>query len=520
MSISRHFLDVAGRRVHYRKAGKGPPLLMVHQSPRSSAEYEPLMKAWSEHFTCIAPDTPGFGQSTPLPGEPEIGDFADAIVAFLDAAGLGKVAGYGFHSGGIILVSALRRHPERFSALAIGGYGVWTYEERESFGASYLPPFRPTAYGEHLTWLWSRVLEQTWFFPWFDTRHEVRLKMAHADPPRVDAVVREMLDSGDAYRAGYGAVFRAPRDIPPPDAAPPPTLITAYDGDPLQAHIARLGQLPSSWEAYPVATLAEHQEASLAFLHAAPPPQVATVRESASAGFVRVKSEGFDGLIHWQGARDSDRVVLHAPGASIEVLDLQGALAIDLPGHGLSGDFNAPADIGAWARLTADAIRTVSTAPSLVVAGKGISALLALAVATEVGAVAVEGIDAHVPHTSDVPAWIERQPDLTPDRFGNYLTTAWAVVRASNFFWPWFSVDAEHAIPFSPEQIDPERLAVLHRSLIRARSATALLRALLTADREQLVAEAPPVANWQTADWAASRVWQLPLNTGDIDGNS
>ena len=106
-----------------------------------------------------------------------------------------RVPAYGFHSGGIILVSAVRRHPQLFSALAIGGYAIWTEEERRIFGESYLPPFRPSAYGEHLTWLWNRMLEQSWFFPWFDVRHPARLKGAHDDPERVDAAIREMLDS-------------------------------------------------------------------------------------------------------------------------------------------------------------------------------------------------------------------------------------------------------------------------------------------------------------------------------------
>ena len=61
--ITRHILTIpgTGRKVHYRRCGEGPALLMVHQSPRSSAEYSALMQAWGQHFTCIAPDTPGFG---------------------------------------------------------------------------------------------------------------------------------------------------------------------------------------------------------------------------------------------------------------------------------------------------------------------------------------------------------------------------------------------------------------------------------------------------------------------------
>lgn len=523
MNITRHFLDVAGRRVHYRKAGKGPPLLLVHQSPCSSAEYEPLMRKWGEHFTCIAPDTPGFGQSTPLPGDPadaKIEDFADAIVAFLDAAGLDKVAAYGFHSGGIILVTALRRHPERFSALAIGGYAIWTEEESRIFGESYLPAFQPSAYGEHLTWLWNRMLEQSWFFPWFDVRPQARMKVAHADPAKVGAAVRDMLESGDAYRAGYGAVLRAPRDIPEPDADTPPVLVTAYDGDPLQAHLARLGDLPANWSARPVATPAEHQDVSLAFLRGHSPSVAVAPGEAADEGFVHVQAEGFDGLIHWRGDRGMGRILLHAPGASSDLLDAAGVLLVDLPGHGLSDAYIANADIGSWARIAAAAIRAISTASSPLIAGEGLSALLALAVAREVGASGVEAIDAHIP--LDGMEWIERHPDLTPDRFGAYLAQGWSMVRASRFFWPWFKADAAHAIPFGAEDIAPAELARRHRSLIRARSGKALTEALLTADRAALVAGAPAVVTWNVAGWASDHpeIWRPQFNTGETDGHS
>ena len=76
----------------------------------------------------------------------------------------------------VILVAALRRHPDLFRCLAIGGYAVWTPEEMAIFGESYLPEFHPSGYGEHLTWLWSRMLEQSWVFPWFDTRDELPRK--------------------------------------------------------------------------------------------------------------------------------------------------------------------------------------------------------------------------------------------------------------------------------------------------------------------------------------------------------
>lgn len=431
--ITRHVLTIpeTGRKVHYRRCGTGPLLLMVHQSPRSSAEYERLLCEWSAHFTCIAPDTPGFGQSDPLPPDatghqPEIADFADALDAFLTALGVETCVAYGFHSGGIILVAAMHRHPRRFAALAIGGYAIWTPQEMRAFGESYLPPFRPSAYGEHLTWLWNRMLEQSWVFPWFDLRDEARLPGAHADVARIHAAVIEMLDAGDAYRGGYGAVLRAPRDIPPPDTITPPVLITAYAGDPLQSHIARLGAMPPTWHAAAVATPAAHEAQSLTFLcrHATGTP--ARLAEDADEGWIAFA----EGLVHWRGVRRADRLVLHAPAAE-GAEPAPGEVAIDVPGHGLSSEF---ADIGA----TIEAAR---------------------------GALGAR----HIAWPTPPPGDPERlYPDLTPDRFGAHLLRAWGVARAEALFAPWYATDKDHAVRIAAAALAPEAIACRARARLRA----------------------------------------------------
>jgi haloalkane dehalogenase len=452
--ITRHYIDVGARRVHYRRCGSGPALLMVHQSPRSSAEYEPLMRQWGAHFTCIAADTPGFGQSERLPGAPDIDDFADATVALIDALGLDRVHAYGFHSGGIILVTALKRHPQRFHRLAVGGYAIWTPEEMATFGDAYLPPFVPSAYGEHLTWLWNRVLEQSWFFPWFDVRHEARLSVAHDDPARVHAVVMDMLDAGDAYRAGYGAVLHAPRDIPPPVAVTPPVLITAYNGDPLQAHIDRLGAMPKGWEARKVATPAAHQAASLAFLKSQDAEPVRDLAEADDGGFITVKTEDFDGLIHWRGNQHgAHHMLVHAPGREMEAALPESRVVIDMPGHGLSDDWAGPAptEIAPWLAVTHAARETLG-------AGQLMYRLLP------------EGDPDRL------------FPDLSPDRFGQYLTKAWSIVRAGRFFNPWYEASAAHACAFEDGCVALDRMAQDHRALLRARAAREMMIAYSTND--------------------------------------
>ena len=436
--ITRHMLTIpaSGRRVHYRRCGAGPVLLMVHQSPRSSAEYEALMQQWAVHFTCIAPDTPGFGQSDPLPAtggkDPEIADFADAIGEFLDALGVGPCPAYGFHSGGIILVAALKRQPHRFRCLAVGGYAIWSAEEMRIFGERYLPDFHPSDYGEHLTWLWNRILEQSWIFPWFDTREEARLSVAHADVNRVSQAVSEMLDAGSHYRAGYGAVLRASRDIPAAEESVPPCLITAYDGDPLQSHIDRLGDMPAGWNARKVSTAADHQTQSLDFLlkHAGDGP-FANLAEDQSEGWLALDH----GLIHWKG-EPGGKLVLHGPAGEL-VEPGQGEIAIDVPGHGQSDDF---ADIRA---------------------------------AIEAAAKALKASDIVWP---DAPQGDPERlyPDMTPDRFGQYLQRAWAVARAEAFFAPWYETRATNAIPLNSSALDP---AALHaRAIARIRAGGAARR--------------------------------------------
>ena len=100
MRIKRHFVTIDGRwgprQVHYRRCGDGPALLLLHQSPQSSAEYVSLMGHWGEWFTVIAPDHPGYGISDPL-GDPaaNMEEFAVALAEFMNSIGLESAAVYG-----------------------------------------------------------------------------------------------------------------------------------------------------------------------------------------------------------------------------------------------------------------------------------------------------------------------------------------------------------------------------------------------------------------------------------------
>ena len=86
MEARRHYVTVGNRQVHYYRLGQGPVILAFHSSPQTGNFVLPYLKDFANRFTIIAPDTPGYGGSDPLPPEyPTIEDYADAAVPFADA---------------------------------------------------------------------------------------------------------------------------------------------------------------------------------------------------------------------------------------------------------------------------------------------------------------------------------------------------------------------------------------------------------------------------------------------------
>ncbi len=475
MTTTRHFVDVTNpdgskRRVHYRRAGFGPPLVLIHQSPRSSAEYEPLMAHWAKDFTCLAPDTPGFGESAPLPmATPHVNDYADAVLAFMDALGLDTAGAYGTHSGAITLITAAKRAPHRFAAIAANGYAVWTDAERRDFGANYTPAFVPLPYGEHLTWAWHRIREQSWFFPWYAADDAHRLPMAHDNAGTNHAMVMDVLAAGSSYAPGYAAMLQAPRDLPEPGAPTPPVFISGRNGDPLQSHIDRLGTLPPNWQAQKLTTESEVEAASRDWLLANPATAMPMPRAPDDQGYVNVS--GF-GQLHWLGDRASGALLLHAPGSAAEMVASPGVLALDLPGHGLSDAFAEPPTLDAIIDVVARGLDSLLTADLTEITGLGLSSRLASMLTARLG------LPAPAERPAPPPRAPAQWPDFTPDNAGSHLARAWAMARAEVAFTPWNAPCAANARAFDPADYAPHRLHRRTLAALRARHVPQLIALL------------------------------------------
>jgi haloalkane dehalogenase len=126
-SYPDRFLDLGGgMRIHYRDAGHGPPLLMLHGNPTWSYVYRDVIRGLAGSFRCVAPDYPGFGLSHAPAGyrfTPH--EHSAAVERFVDALGLGDLTLFVHDWGGPIGLGFAGRRPELVRRLVLGNTWAW-----------------------------------------------------------------------------------------------------------------------------------------------------------------------------------------------------------------------------------------------------------------------------------------------------------------------------------------------------------------------------------------------------------
>jgi pimeloyl-ACP methyl ester carboxylesterase len=232
--IRRAFADLSNRQVHFRHSGAGEtPLVMLHASPGSSKQLEPLIAALAETRRVIAPDTPGNGDSTPLAVDtPQIHDYAAAMVAFLDAQGFGQVDLYGSHTGASIATELAILAPDRIRKIILDGVGIFSTEERDEYLANYAPAVKPDINGAYLNWAFMFCRDQYQFWPWYKRNRENSRGAGLPPPGELHDWVLEVLKSIETYHLGYRAAFGYPKAERLP-LVTRPILTIADENDPL-----------------------------------------------------------------------------------------------------------------------------------------------------------------------------------------------------------------------------------------------------------------------------------------------
>ncbi len=526
VTITRHFVSIRGkygnRQVHYRRAGDGPSLVLLHQSPQSSLEYVPLMKEWGKHFTVIAPDTPGYGGSDPAEGDDlTMADFADCVAEFIRALGIGKTGLYGFHTGAAMSVETAARHPGLVTAVAVNGYGAFNDAEQAELLANYLPAFVPIWDGSHLTWLWSRLRQQLMFFPWYDLRAVSRMSYDLPSPEHFQGEVLEFLRAGDNYRKAYGCAFShdGAEAVSQLEA---PALITAWEGDVLAPHLERMPPPPDGVAVYSSPTRESALDncfnlltANLAPVPPASPPAQAiqgrlwSEMVSIPGGQVRVyRNTDADGatVVVQHDAAGSGRTV---QGLAESMIGSHPVLAVELPGHGDSDNTIGEGDVSVadYREALAGVLDVLGLEQ---VNGYGVwgggSVLLDMAIANpgRVRRLVITGLIDHTPEEQE-DLLANYTPEITPEWHGGHLLEAWHMMRDQGIYFPWYSRKASTMLKGEP-YLDPD---MVHRRVVEVLRAPVMWRKAYHAHFKyragQRLADAGIPVLLATAEWDVAR---------------
>lgn len=86
-----HRAEVNGIRLFYRRAGDGPPVVLLHGFPETSYAWRKVLPLLAEHHTVIAPDLRGCGASDRPATGYDKRTVASDVRALVDLLGLGPI---------------------------------------------------------------------------------------------------------------------------------------------------------------------------------------------------------------------------------------------------------------------------------------------------------------------------------------------------------------------------------------------------------------------------------------------
>lgn len=114
------FLQLDGVRIHYVRAGDGPPLLLIHGVVGSTAIWRRNIPALAEHATVYALDLPGMGRSERVPGMAAgLEDTAHRVLATMDALGVAQADVVAASHGGSVAIMLAALAPARVRSLVL-----------------------------------------------------------------------------------------------------------------------------------------------------------------------------------------------------------------------------------------------------------------------------------------------------------------------------------------------------------------------------------------------------------------
>ena len=117
-------IDAGEATIQLRCGGSGPPLLLLHGNPQTHAMWHEIAPRLAEHFTVVATDLRGYGDSSKPETTPDHAPYSKRTmardqVAVMRALGFERFFVCGHDRGGRVAYRMALDHPERVLRLAV-----------------------------------------------------------------------------------------------------------------------------------------------------------------------------------------------------------------------------------------------------------------------------------------------------------------------------------------------------------------------------------------------------------------
>jgi pimeloyl-ACP methyl ester carboxylesterase len=121
-------IEADGLTINYDVQGEGDLLLLIPYLSADHASYAFQLPAYTEHYSCIAIDLPGTGESDKPAGPYATEAYADQVAAFLGAIGVERAHVAGVSLGAGVAMHLAARHPGRVRSLSL--HSAWDAGDR------------------------------------------------------------------------------------------------------------------------------------------------------------------------------------------------------------------------------------------------------------------------------------------------------------------------------------------------------------------------------------------------------
>jgi pimeloyl-ACP methyl ester carboxylesterase len=132
-------IELHGRRVIYRVAGSGPPVVLIHGMLNSSSHWRSVALNLAKDHTVIAPDLIGHGDSAAPRGDYSLGAHASSIRDLLAAIGIDRASIVGHSLGGGVAMQFFYQFPQRTERLILISSGGLGHEVSPMLRSAALP---------------------------------------------------------------------------------------------------------------------------------------------------------------------------------------------------------------------------------------------------------------------------------------------------------------------------------------------------------------------------------------------